>query len=196
MTMILRLACLSLVALLAACSASDPTNRYLLPESQPTATLGSNVRTLSVRQVDLPAYARETEIAVLAGANVIVSAGNALWADSPERGMTELLAENLDRALTTRVATDPWPLLTAPDAQLDVKVSRIAGAPGASLRFTGQYFLVAANGGSLETAGRFSYNVPVRGDTIEALTQAQAEAVALLARDIAKRISVVGAGEV
>lgn len=187
------LAALATVIGLAACS--GPSDLYLLPEQPVSKQLGTAARTVEVETIDLPDYAKDTGIAVVTGNGVLQAEKHVQWADSPDRAMTMVLSGNLDSALTAQVAASPWPFNTPADVLVVVKVSQMSGTLGAALRFSGQYFLTSPSGGSLERAKRFSISVPVVGETIPDLADAQSKALAQLAADIAAEVSRVSRGQ-
>lgn len=172
---------------LAACSA--PEERYLLPEISGVDTYRARVRTVQVARMDLPAYVSDSEITLLGDDGVLRPTKAGFWADEPERAMSEMLAAGLDQALSASVAADPWPFETPADVQVAVKVHRLSGIPGQNLLFSGQYFLTSPAHGHLEKAYRYSYSVPMTGPTIQAMAQAQTEAMRQLVNDIARQIA-------
>ncbi|MEP2783973.1 MAG: PqiC family protein [Pseudoruegeria sp.] len=184
-----RLAMMATILGLAACS--GPSDLYLLPEQPVGKQLGTAARTVEVETIDLPDYAKDTGIALVTGNGILRAAENVQWADSPDRAMTLVMSGNLDQALTAQVAASPWPFNTQADVLVVVKVAQMSGTLGSSLRFSGQYFLTSPAGGSLEKAKRFNISVPIAGETISALADAQSKALAQLATDIAAEISRV-----
>ncbi|SDD13028.1 PqiC family protein [Ruegeria marina] len=181
-----KLFSVSLIAL-AACSA--PEERYLLPEISGVDTYRTSVRTVQVSRMDLPAYVSDSEITLLGEDGVLRPTRAGFWADDPERSLSEMLAAGLDQALSASVAADPWPFETPADVQVTVKVHRLSGVPGQNLGFSGQYFLTSPAHGNLERAHRFAYSVPMSASTIQAMAQAQTEALRLLVNDIARRVA-------
>lgn len=171
----------------AACSTNQ--ERYLLPDIDVTKTYRTGVRTVEVTRLDLPAYAEDSEISVLGTDGVLRPTKSGFWADAPDRALTELLATGLDQALSSSVATEPWPFDTPPDVQVAVKVHNLSGIPGQTLALSGQYFLTSPAHGNLERAHRFKFAVPMTDDSLTAVAKAQSQAIKLLVDDIAKRIA-------
>jgi uncharacterized protein len=179
---------LALAGLLAACAGSP--DYYLLPPPQSAATrLPSPVSSIVVADIDLPTYAEALEVAVLTGPLALRLDSAVSWADNPRRAMTRHLTEALEARLATRVAADPWPGFDQPGLRVEVRVDRLVGAPEAGLTFSGQYFIVAPDSGTVTAVERFSYNVPVTGEGVAGLAAAHAAAIDLLADDIAARIA-------
>ncbi|MCT8161403.1 membrane integrity-associated transporter subunit PqiC [Pseudoruegeria sp. SHC-113] len=179
---------------LAACS--GPSDLYLLPEQPVAQKLGTAARTVEVETINLPDYAKDVGIAVLTENGVLRAQDGVEWADSPDRAMTLVLAGNLDAALSAQVAPAPWPFLTPADVLVVVNVSKSHGTLGGSLTFAGQYFLTSPAGGPLERAQRFNIVVPVNGEGLTSLADAQSRAIAQLAGQIAQDISRVSRGQV
>lgn len=179
----------ALVILLTACGSIQ--DRYVLPDVGGINTYPTNVRSVEVDRVDLPTHAEDSEISVLSDDGVLRASRNGFWADNPDRALTELLAANLDQALRSSVASSPWPFDTPADVRVDVRVRKLEAFPGRNLVMSGQFFLSSPSGDfqSLERAKRFSYSVPISGDTLNAVATAHAEAVKLLADDIARTIA-------
>ncbi|NDW47461.1 membrane integrity-associated transporter subunit PqiC [Ruegeria sp. PrR005] len=177
------------VALIALAACSAPEERYLLPEITGVDTYRTGVRTVQVARMDLPAYVSDSEITLLGDDGVLRPTKAGFWADEPERAMSEMLAAGLDQALSASVAADPWPFETPADVQVAVKVHRLSGVPGQNLVFSGQYFLTSPAHGNLEKAYRYSYSVAMAEPSIQAMAQAQTEAMRQLVNDIARRIA-------
>lgn len=177
------------IASLVLAGCSGPVERYLLPEITGVETYRTGVRTVEVSTLDLPAYAGDTEISLQGEDGVLRPTQSGFWADEPDRALTELLAAGLDQSLSSSVATEPWPFETPADVRVTVKVGKLSGVPGQSLRFTGQYFLTSPAHGNLERAYRFAYSVPMADDTVTSVAAAQSNAMKRLVNDIAKRIA-------
>lgn len=180
---------------LALLACSGPSDLYLLPEQPVTTHLNTAARSVVVEIIDLPDYAKDSDVAIHGTDGILSTDKTGLWADSPERALTGLLASNLDYGLSAHVSAAPYPFQTSPDIQVEVKVAQLYGALEGTLVFSGQYFLTSPAGGSLERAGRFSYTVPVAGPSVSDLALAQSKAIAKLAADVAQRISKTSASQ-
>ena len=178
----LRLAPLVLL-LLAACSTAGPA-RYAVPLPPIEERIPVNVRSLEVRDAQLPLYAELEEIYVESEEGALLSDTEVLWADDPRRTITQGLALALARMTTARVAAEPWPLDDFPDARLDVRLETVlAGADGV-FRLSGQYFVSREEGGG--SAEQFAIAVPYVPGSVNAIAAAQGAAIAELARTIAR----------
>lgn len=172
---------------LAACSANP--NLYLL-ESAPTGDQLRTVATLiEVTQIDLPQYVQANELLLRGEDGVVRTQKNDLWADAPDRALTEVLARALDERLSADVAADPWPFDVPADLRVSVKVQQMIGTTGQDLRFSGQYFLGATSIGDLTIANRFDFSIPLTDGSLQVLSFAHTQAISRLADQIAIRIS-------
>jgi uncharacterized lipoprotein YmbA len=168
--------------LLAACGA-EPV-RYAVPLPPATGRVGVNVRSLEVRDATLPLYAGLEEIHVELADGGIVADTSTLWADDPQRGLTQGLASRLAGLTTARVAAEPWPLEDLPDARLEVRVGTLLAGADGQLYLSGQYFVARAEGA--DRAGRFAFAVPYQPGNVSSIAVAQGRAIDLLARQIAR----------
>lgn len=169
----------------------DNSERYLLPDFSVEQRLGTAARTVEVGKLELPAYVQDTEINLQDAEGVLRPLSNGFWAEDPDRAMTELLAVGLDQSLSADVAAEPLPFSELADVRLDVKVRRFVGVPGESLQFSGQYFLTAPQGGSLQRIKRFDISVPIASESVQDYAVAQSQALKTLTADIARSLSGV-----
>lgn len=179
----LRPLSLSLLLSLAACG-PDPV-RYAVPDVATGDRIRVGVRSVEVREVSLPAYARTEEIWRETPEGALISDPNVLWADDPSRQMTQSLTRVLTTLTGARVAAEPWPFLDAPDARLEVRIDEmVAGADG-TFRLSGQYFS-ASDSGNRDRSGLFDVSAPIGGDgSARDIASARANAMRSLARQIA-----------
>lgn len=176
-------AVLSLLTFLVACGAAP--QRFGAPLAPPGERIGISVALLEVRQVTLPSYALDEEIWVETADGALTADAGLLWADEPQRGVTQELVRQLGRITGARVAGEPWPFESLPQARLEVRVDEfLAGADG-RFRIAGQYFSVALTAGR-DRAADFSVSAPIAPDGGAAgIARARAVAVRDLARLIA-----------
>lgn len=178
------------VLALAGCGA-DPSALYLLPEIEIDSQMPTAATVVEVGTLDLPSYVLDNEISLRDETGVLRPVGNGFWADAPDRALTELLASTLDQSLTADVAAEPIPFNRPGTVRVDVRVRQFVGVPGQSLQLSGQYFLTAPNGGSLEQMRRFEVVIPTPDETVSGYAQAQSGAIRALAQDIAATIAAV-----
>ncbi len=168
--------------LLAACG--DAAVRYAVPVPRAEGRAGVNVRSLEVRDAALPLYAGLEEIFVQQEDGGLISDTDTLWADDPQRGVTQGLASTLADMTTARVAAAPWPLEDLPDARLEVRFDTMVARADGQYVMAGQYFLARATG--TDRTGRFAISVPYQPGSMTAIARAQGQGIDRLARQIAR----------
>lgn len=173
---------LLMVLVLAGCG--DNAVRYAVPMPAVAGRAPVNVGTLEVRDTTLPLYASLEEIAIEREDGAIASDTDVLWADDPQRAVTQGLASRLADITTARVAAEPWPLEALPDARLEVRLDTFLARANGRFAMGGQYFLARATGS--DRSGRFLLEVPYAADDIGSIAAAQGRAIDLLARQIAR----------
>lgn len=142
------------LAVLAACGASD---RIAVQSPAVTEQISIGFASVEVRDVSLPTYAADDEIAQQSPDGTIAGSG-ALWGDAPQRAIGLEVSRNLARLTGRRVASEPWPFEEEAAAALDIRfVDLVAGTDGI-FRATGQYFVGVFNG--RERSGLFDLAVP------------------------------------
>ncbi|XDA98155.1 ABC-type transport auxiliary lipoprotein family protein [Sulfitobacter sp. LCG007] len=147
----------ALALALSACSST--TDSYAVTPPPVTRTIPISYGSVELRKVSLPAYAAADEITRQQPDGTLVSDSKLLWADNPERAVSLELSRNLTRMTGRRIASEPWPFDSFPDARLEVRFeSLLAGADG-MFRSAGQFF-VAPDGGGRERSGLFDLAVP------------------------------------
>lgn len=143
--------------LLSACGGTP--DLYSVTPPAVTETLRIGFRSVEIRDVSLPTYAAADEIALQDDTGKLVTDGQTLWADSPERAVALELAGNLARLSGARIASEPWPFEELPDARLDVRFETLLAGAAGQVRASGQYF-VAVPDGRRERSGLFDLSVP------------------------------------
>ena len=112
-------------ALLAACGGSK--TQVLVDAPAPALRLSPLVSSIEIKEVSLPRYAASDAVVLVNGGVVNEVSGN-IWADDPERSVTQALARNIGIITGARVFAEPWPF---------------AGQPGAAGPGNGQHYIVA-----------------------------------------------------
>lgn len=164
---------LSVLICLSACGAVS--DRYAVTSPQVTQTQAIAFRAVEVRDVSLPAYAADDEITLQAADGRILSAGDVLWADTPDRAVALELSRYLTQVTRARVASSPWPFESLPDARLDVRFETLVAGDDGQYRASGQYF-VAVPDGRRERSGLFDLAVafdPLAGPSAIASARGQ-----------------------
>lgn len=181
----LYLALLFSIAALSACTRPD-ISRFAL-DTPATAQAAKTRTTIEIRDVSLPLYAREQQIAFADPGGAIRSDNSALWADTPSRAIAFGLAESISRLTGAVVAGEPWPLDEPADVHLDVRVRTLLAASDGSLHFSGQYFVVFESGRSARSDW-FDINIPASGRGGQDIAQATGAAVHELAKKVSAQI--------
>ncbi|MHC0053624.1 PqiC family protein [Actibacterium sp. D379-3] len=177
------------LALLAACSSAPPT-LYPVDAAQSDLRLRTSLSGVLVKPIELPEYAAAEEIAVEVEGGAIRPSRNELWADIPERAATLQVARQLDQILTAIVASDPWPFVGVPDAEVDIRVDRFIAGHDGVFRLSGQYFVGGVGRVYPERAASFDIAVPVAaGQGLPGVADAQATALLRLSEDIARTLA-------
>lgn len=173
-----------ILVFLVLCACGSNPVRYAVPVPAAQGRVAVNVRSLEVRDTTLPLYAGSEEIYTEQEDGGLVSSTKTLWADDPQRGVTQALASALADLTTAQVAVEPWPLENLPDARLEVRLTTMLARADGQFTMSGQYFVGRATGS--DRAGRFAIQVPYLPDNPLSIAQAQGRAIDMLARQIAR----------
>jgi uncharacterized lipoprotein YmbA len=176
------------IAALLMCSAllgcaGDPA-RVVVPPETSTLTVRTAARSVEIKEVSLPAYAKEDKIARQDDTGAVITLDDAIWADDPERAMTNALVRNLTAITGRQIAASPWPLRNFPDAELSVRVEQMLVQSDGLLVLNGQYAVGFESG-----TGRikpFSVTVPLSGEDRQAVARAHEDAWRVLSEQVAR----------
>lgn len=181
-----RFALLCTVLMLAACGGAP--ERFGAPLAPGGERIGVSVSLLEVRQVSLPSYALDEEIWVETPEGALTADDGFLWADEPQRGVTQELTRQLGQITGVRVAAEPWPFESLPQARLEVRVDEFVAGSDGRFRITGQYFAIALSAGR-DRADDFAVSAPIAPESgAPGIARARAAAV----RDLARLIAAEG----
>ncbi|MEM9431321.1 MAG: PqiC family protein [Pseudomonadota bacterium] len=183
--MIRRPLVLGLVAL-AACSNDANIERYPIPLLSTENRIEIAADTVEVRLVSLPLYAESEEVPLLGGDGALRTSADVLWADEPDRALSQALARNLTEITSAVVAVEPWPLEGFPETRIEVRVDALIAPPGGILRFAGAWYAASPGTPGQDRSARFQFSQPLAGDGVPALAEAYAEVTLDLARTIAE----------
>jgi uncharacterized lipoprotein YmbA len=142
---------------LSACGGSP--ERFAVTTPQVTQKVSIGFASVEVRDVSLPTYAASDEISTQDANGTLLSSKNILWADAPERAIALELSRNLAKMTSRRIASEPWPFESFPDARLDVRFAELVAGTDGKYRASGQYF-VGVDDGHRERSGLFDLTVP------------------------------------
>ena len=168
---------------LTACS-GGPT-RVALPRVEVGERIPSRFASIEVREVTLPLYAAQEEIAFAREGGAIETQSGLLWADDPTRAVTLELTRGVGQVTGATVASEPWPFDEAADAILDVRVEDMVVQANGEFRLTGQAYV--APRGERGRSQFFAVRVPLDSAAeLGGIAQARASAVGELARGLAR----------
>ena len=144
----MRILLLLLPLALAGCITGEPLRYVVEPALEAVnERVRTSADTISIVEVSLPDYAKETKLFVEGEReNALEALENADWGDEPERAFANTLVRELTQITGAEVATEPWPLGGVPEAELRVRVSH----------------MVVRNDGVVSLAGHFSIRRDIR----------------------------------
>ena len=179
------LVALCCLAFLAGCSNPLKTGRYLIDPPASGERVPDRLGTVELREVSLPEYASGGEVAWQTTDGAVRLDSKNLWADQPERAFTLSLARAISDLSGATVIAEPWPLAEAPRRKLEVRVEKALAEAGGLYRLTGRYYIADERAGGANHARSFDISVPLGSDHPGDIAQAQSQAIAQLARQIA-----------
>ncbi len=177
------IALLAAAATLAACGGT-PEARIAVPRADVAQSQRIAYDSVSLREVSLPTYAASEDIYVSGPDGIIVSGDGLLWADEPGRAVTLELTRYLAQITGAQVASEPWPFLDRPQAEVELRIEEMLAHADGTFRLSGQYFVAPENGRA--RARLFSLAAPI-GGTFSAgdIAAARGAAMRQLAGEIA-----------
>ena len=183
----MRLSLISLasLAVLAACSNPMSTGRYLIDPPATGERVPDRIGTAELKDVSLPEYASGDEVAWQSGDGAVRLDSKKLWADNPQRAITNSLARAISDISGATVIAEPWPLSEPPRRRIEVRVEKALAQAGGSYRMTGRYFVSDDRAGGANQARSFDISIPLASEEPAAIARAQSQAIAQLARQIA-----------
>lgn len=184
----LRLLAFPLFLALASCSSDARITQFAVEPQQASEKIPIPYTYVEMRAVSLPTYAEAEEIPILREDGSIRTSADVLWADTPERGITELLAANLSAISGAVVASEPWPLDALPQMRIEIRATRLLASEAGPLHFEGTWFAAPLGPRGRDLAQPFSIEIPFEGEGLPARAAAQSRAVDALARQIAKTL--------
>lgn len=181
--MIRPILALCLAASITACAGPEP--RVVTPITSVTERVAVRYSALELLDVSLPSYAAAEGLAVASGA-IIETTEAVLWDDDPTRAVTLTLARHLAQITGARVAPEPWPFDTYPQARIDVRIEQLLATDAGAYLLAGQYFVAPLEGRGPDRAVLFSLSEPLAGTEPATLAAARGRLLADLALTIAR----------
>ena len=187
------IAAISLLSLLflCGCGASRPPNYYILHSLQSEApgavkAGADNDLSIGVGPIKIPEYLDRPQMATRSTPNRIQFAEFDKWAESLEKDLTRVLAENLSILLSTdRVVVFPWPESMHVLYQVTVDVAKLDYTPDGKATLVAGWSVFGDDGRKLLAMKRSRLTVPVQSTGFEAVASAQSRAVEDMSREIA-----------
>ncbi|MBT8413014.1 MAG: PqiC family protein [Boseongicola sp.] len=172
---------------LAACSSSGEVARFAGETAAPSERIGILYTSVSVREISLPTYASAEFLVTEAADGTLVEDPDALWADDPVRDVTLGFSRALTTITRARVAPDPWPFRSVPEATVDIRVDTFVARSDGTFVATGQYFVAPEDEDQPERAVGFAISTPylVTAGT-RAIAGARSRTVTALAEHVAR----------
>lgn len=164
---------------LCGCSA-EPAARYLIPSPQQAEPVRLSVETVELRDVVLPGHASASEVLVQNTEGGLVPMGAAIWADDPVRSVTATLAHMMDEGSTATIVAEPWPLFDRPQAQVEVRFTRMLARADGTFEMTGQVAISSADRSVRERVERFDLTAPLAEITPKAVADAAGQGLSQL----------------
>lgn len=176
---------LAALAALAACSDPLKTERFQIAPPPAARSLPDRIGSAVLRDVSLPQYASDQEIAFQTEDGAVRSDPKKLWADNPQRAITLALASQISDVSGAQVIAEPWPLSEPASRAIEVRVERLLATAQGTMRMTGRYYVSAQSGTGADIVRSFDIEVPVAASGQGAIAAAESAAVAALAKQIA-----------
>ena len=183
----LPLFALAAAAALAGCSNPENTARYLIDPPTAGIRVANQLGTAELKDVSLPEYASDQEVAFQTPDGAVRANPDNLWAENPNRAFTTTLARAISEVSGATVIGSPWPLAEPPQRVIEVRVERALAQASGVYRLSGRYFVAdeRLNGGGTNHARSFDVQVPMAEQTPAATAAALSQAISVLAQQIA-----------
>ena len=176
------------------CSTSKPPNYYILHSLQSEATgavkaTAENDLTIGVGPIKIPEYLDRPQMATRSTPNSLQFAEFDKWAESLEKNLGRVLAENLSLLLSTdRVVVSPWPGSVHVVYQVTVDVTQFEYTADGKVKLVAGWSVFGNDGQKLLAMKRSRFIVPVQSTGFGAIASAQSQAVGDMSREIASFI--------
>ncbi|MDM7458545.1 MAG: PqiC family protein [Paracoccus sp. (in: a-proteobacteria)] len=170
---------------LGACSNPEKTARYLIDPPVAGVQVPNRIGTAVLKDVSLPQYASDQEVAFQTADGAVRSSPDNLWADNPSRAFTTTLARTISEISGATVIGEPWPLAERPAREIEIRVERALAQADGIYRLSGRYFVADDASGQANHARSFDIRVPLRAEGAAGTAAALSQALTQLAQQIA-----------
>ena len=174
-------------------SVADPTKYYVLSPTSPREAVpaaSTSGVAVGVGPVLIPGYLDRVQIVTRDAHDGVSVAMYDRWAESLEKGIAEVLADNLSAQMgSERVAVFPWRggVERVLDYQVAIVVLRFDGWPGRQATLDARWRVVGKDGQEVALK-RSTINEPIAEQGYQALVQGMNRLLSALAREIASEI--------
>ena len=120
----LILVSVAVLTLLGACSNGEKTARYLIDPPVTGGSVPNRLGTAELKDLSLPEYAAAGEVSWQTADGAVRSNTKELWADNPQRAVTQSLARAISDVSGATVIAEPWPLAEPPRRKIEVRVEQ------------------------------------------------------------------------
>jgi uncharacterized lipoprotein YmbA len=170
-----------------ACATKD-NERYAVAPAFSPMKVQTDIRSISVSEVSLPSYAKESGIFVEDGSGAVLRVPNADWADDTERAMRLALIRHLASLSGAEVAPDPWPLGGVPEAEVRLVVEQMLVDRTDTMRLSGQFSIRRDVATSRSQIRQFEISTKARSRSPADVVDVHRQAWQELAETIAKAL--------
>ncbi len=175
----------------AGCSATAPSQYYLLSPIKDTATVSfpevDKIQVIGVGPIKFPKYFNRAQLIRFSGANKVVVEEFKRWAEPVDQNFTRVLRTNLTMLLASSYAIDyPWKRAMNVQYQVTLDIYQFETDPDGSVNVKANWAIFnLKKGKKLEVVRKFSYGKKIDGIDYEKIVAEQSRALELLSRDIA-----------
>ena len=187
-----RLWAISIVLIvLCGCSASKPANYYVLSSLQNSrpavGTSGTEAElAIGVGPVKIAEYLDRPQIVTRTSSNGLQFAEFDRWAESLEKNLTRVVADNLSVLLSSeRVCIFPCPKSMPLQYQVTLEIMHLEQMPDGKILLDASWNIFGEGGEKLLVMKRTRLNLPVQSAGFEGMASSESRAVEVLSGEIA-----------
>jgi uncharacterized lipoprotein YmbA len=195
-----QIMCRTYVCLIVTCimmtygCARTPQARFYILQPQPPAvdqaqlSVSVNDMIIGVGPVELPEHLDRPQIVTRISSNELHLSEFNRWAESLEKNLSRVLAENLSLLLSTdNILVYPWAGSIKVEKQVEVNIIQFDGLPGGEVLLKAHWSLMGEDGKNLLLMKTSSFSAPA-GQGYPEMVEAMNRVLADLSREIATAI--------